>query len=290
MIRAARTFPVFFLGLAALCWGVSTALSKLAVEQITSLDLFAVEVSTGALFLGAAAYARGARPRLPSREVVALGVIEPGLAFLLFDIGITHTAATHGALLLSTDTLFTIALAWALLDERIDRRIVIALAAGLAGSVLVSLSGDGGMSTLTGDLLVVAASLSAAGYAVVAKRAAARHDPLALTAGQMLVAAALALPLAAVAALDHHSHLGHAAAGGLLLAVAVGVLASVVPFVLYNAAIDRVTVSISGLVLTLVPLFGALASVVVVGESLAAWQLVGGALVVAAAGIAGTAA
>ena len=75
-----------------------------------------------------------------------------------------------------------------------------------------------------------------------------------------------------------------------MLAVAVGVLASVVPFVLYNASIDRVTVSISGLVLTLVPLFGALASVVIVGESLAAWQLVGGALVVLAAGVAGTAA
>src|SRR4051812_32322756 len=133
MIRAARTFPVFFLGLAALSWGVSTALSKLAVEQLTSLDLFAIEVGTGALFLGAAAYARGVRPGRPSRDVVALGVLEPGLAFLLFDLGITRTAATHGALLLSTDTLFTVALAWALLEERIDRRIVAALAAGLAG-------------------------------------------------------------------------------------------------------------------------------------------------------------
>lgn len=222
--------------------------------------------------------------------MLALGVLEPGLAFLLFDLGITRTAATHGALLLSTDTLFTIALAWALLDERVDRRIVLALAAGLVGSVLVSLTGDDGMSTLIGDLLIVAASLSAAGYAIVAKRATAHHDPLTLTAGQMLVAAALALPLAAIAAVDHHSHLGHAAAGSLLLAVAVGVLASVVPFVLYNAAIDRVTVSVSGVVLTLVPLFGALASVVVVGESLAAWQLVGGALVVLAAALAGTSA
>ena len=230
------------------------------------------------------ALARGLRPRAPSREVLALGVLNPGLAFLLFDLGIARTAATHGALLLSTDTLFTIGLAWALLDERIDRRIAVALAAGLAGSVLVSLSGDGGMSSLVGDLLVVAGSLSAAGYGVLAKGAVTRHDPLALTAGQMFVAAGLALPLAAVAAVDHHSHLGHASAGHLLIAVAAGLLGGVIPFVLYNAAIDRVTVSSSGLVLTLVPLFGALASVVLVGESLATWQLIGGALVMLAAG------
>jgi drug/metabolite transporter (DMT)-like permease len=125
---------------------------------------------------------------------------------------------------------------------------------------------------------------------VLAKGAAARHDPVALTAGQMFVAAGIAIPLAAGAALAHHSHLGHAAAGHLGVAVAVGLLASVVPFVLYNAAIDRVSVSISGLVLTLVPLYGALASVVVVGETLAAWQLVGGAFVLLAAALAATAA
>ena len=105
-------------------------------------------------------------------------------------------------------------------------------------------------------MLVVAASLSAAGYGVLAKRVVPGRDALSLTAVQLLVAAAIALPLAAAAAADHHSHLGHAGAGHLLAALAVGVFASVVPFLLYNAAIDRVTASVAGLVLTLVPLFG----------------------------------
>ena len=62
MTRSVRTFPILLLSLAALSWGIATALSKLAVEQLTSLDLFAVEVGTGALVLGVAAYARGVRP------------------------------------------------------------------------------------------------------------------------------------------------------------------------------------------------------------------------------------
>src|SRR3954466_12950146 len=285
-MRAVSSTPLFLLALAALSWGLASALSKVAVEQLTSIDLFGVEVATGALCLGTAALLPGARPRLPGADLLVLGVLNPGLAFLLFDVGIARTTATHAALLLSTDTLFTAALAWAFLHERLDRRLALALGVGVAGSALVSLAGGGGMSSLAGDLLVVAASLSAAGYGVLAKRATARYGPVALTAAQMLVAGALAAPLTAAAVAGHHSHLGHAGAGYLLVACAVGLLGSVVPFVLYIAAIDRVTVTRAGLVLTLVPLFGALASVVLLGEGLGAPQTAGGALVVVGAGVA----
>src|SRR3954468_14804609 len=285
-MRVLPSTPVVMLALAALSWGLASALSKVAVEQLTSLDLFGVEVATGAVCLGAAALARGARPRLPGIELLVLGLLNPGLAFLLFDLGIARTTATHAALLLSTDTLFTAALAWALLHERLDRRLALALAFGVAGSALVSLAGGGGMTSLVGDLLVVAASLSAAAYGVLAKRASERYDPVALTAAQMLVAGGLAAPLTAAAVAGHHSHLGHVGAGYLLAGCAVGLLGSVIPFVLYLAAIDRVTVTRAGLVLTLVPLFGALASIALLGAALAAPPAAGGALVVLAAGVA----
>src|SRR3954447_23917629 len=285
-MRAVSSTPVLLLALAALSWGLASALSKVAVEQLTSIDLFGVEVATGSLCLGAAPLLRGSRPRFPGIELLVLGLLNPGLAFLLFDVGIARTTATHAALLLSTDTVFTAALAWALLHERLDRRLALALGSGVAGSALVSLAGGGGMTSLVGDLLVVAASLSAAAYGVLAKRASERYDAVALTAAQMLVAGALAAPLTAAAVAGHHSHLGHVGAGYLLAACAVGLLGSVVPFVLYIAAIDRVTVTRAGLVLTLVPLFGALASVVLLGGGRGAAQSAGGALVVLAAGVA----
>jgi drug/metabolite transporter (DMT)-like permease len=273
--------------LAALCWGVATALSKLAIAELTPVDLFAIEVSTGAVCLGIAALVRGARPGRPSGPVVLLGVLEPGLAFLLVDIGLAHTAGTDGALLLSTDSLFTAGLAAAFLGERLGARLRLALAAGVAGAVLVSLHEDGGMSSLLGDGLVLAGSLSAAGYGVLARRVAPGRDTLSLTAVQMLVAAAIALAAAAGSFAGHHSHLGQADAAHLVAALAVGILASM-PFLLYNAAIARVTATAAGLTLSLVPLFGTLASLLLLGEALTAVQLAGGACVVAAAAIAAT--
>jgi drug/metabolite transporter (DMT)-like permease len=286
MVQKAHCHPLAALLLASLSWGIATALSKVAVAQLAPLDLFAIEVSTGAVCLGIAAFLRGARPGWPSAAVVLLGVLEPGLAFVLFDIGIAHTAATDGALLLSTDTLFTAGLAAALLGERLDRRLRVALAAGVGGSVLVSLDAGGGMSSVTGDALVLAGSLSAAGYGVLARRVAPGRDTFSLTAAQMLVAAVMALAAAAGNAAGHHSHLGHADAGHLAAALAVGILASVVPFVLYNAAITRVTATAAGLTTSLVPLFGTLASLVLLGERLSGVQLAGGACVIAAAALA----
>ena len=95
------------------------------------------------------------------------------------------------------------------------------------------------MSSTGGDLLVIAASLTAAGYAVLARRIAPGRNALSLTAEQMLGAAFVALPLAAAATAGGHSRLGHAGAGYLLVALAAGLLSSVVPFLLYNTAIER---------------------------------------------------
>ena len=279
---------VVMLLFASLSWGVSAALSKVALEQLSPVDLFGIEVGTGALALSAIALARGARPARPSAAVLLLGLLEPGLAYLLFDVGLAHPDATHGALLLSTESLFTVGLAAVLLRERLDARLSLALAAGFAGSVLVSLHGSGTVSSFVGDLLVVAASLAAAGYAVLARRIAPGRNVLSLTAVQMLSAAAVSLPLAAAAVAHRDSRIGHADATHVLVAVSVGVLASVVPFLLYNAAIDRVTATAAGLVLTLIPLFGTLASIILLSESLGFGQLVGGGFVVSAAMLAAT--
>jgi drug/metabolite transporter (DMT)-like permease len=277
--------------LAALSWGLAIALTKVALDQLAPLDLLGLEVATALIVLWTIALARGGgRPKLGRAVLLVpvlllIGVVDPGVSFLFFDIGVAHTAATSAALLIATESLFTAGLAVAFLGERLNARLAFALATGFAGAALVSLRG-GGASSLEGDLLVVGASLAAAVYGVLARHLAPGREVLTLTVTQMLGAAAVCLPLAALAAASGHSRLDHANAGHLLVGVAVGVLAGVVPFLLFNAAIKNVTATAAGLVLTLIPLFGAAASVTLLSESLAAPQLLGGALIVLAATLA----
>jgi drug/metabolite transporter (DMT)-like permease len=284
------TSSVLMLVLAALSWGLATALTKVALEQLAPLDLLGVELLTGTACLLAIALARGVRPARPGLVVLAIGVLDPGLCFLLFDVGIARTAATDAALLIATESLFTAILAILFLGERLDARLAFALCVGSVGAVLVSLHGGGGASSLTGDLLVVAASLAAGAYSVLARRLAPGREVLSMTIGQMLGGTLICLPASVVVVLVGHSHLAHADAGHLLAAVAVGVLASVVPFLLFNTAIEHVSATAAGLVLTLIPLFGAGAAVALLSEGLGAGQFAGGALIVLAATLAALAA
>ena len=268
---------------AALFWGLATPLSKVALRQLTAVDLLGVEIGVGAAMLAVLAVGRGARPGKPQPTLLLLGVLEPGLAFLLFDLGLSRTAATHAALLIATDALFVVVLAALLLHERLDRRVGGALAAATVGSALLTLQPGGARASATGDLLVLAASLSGAGYTVLARHAAPGRDTVHLTAVQMIGALLVAAPITLVSVKGGHSNLGRADAGHLAIAVSVGLLATVLPFLLFNAAISKMTATASGLILTLIPVFGATASILVLGEAIGPVQLAGGAMVVLAA-------
>ncbi|HXN38232.1 MAG TPA: DMT family transporter [Solirubrobacteraceae bacterium] len=284
--RPSQAVAVAMLVAASACWGLATALSKVALAQLTPLDLFGCEVCVGAVCLGALALSRGARPSRPSLTLLALGALEPGIAFVLFDFGIYHTAATHASLLLSTETLFTVSLAALLLRERLTGRLAVALAAGVAGSVLVAWHAGGEHASLLGDCLVVMASLAAAGYAVLARHIAPEQDPVVVSAVQMLGALLIAAPLTGGSIVVGATHLDSADLGHLALAVTVGLTATVVPFLLFNTAVAHIPAMRAGLILALVPLFGAAASIAVVGETLGAMQAAGGVLVIAAAALA----
>jgi threonine/homoserine efflux transporter RhtA len=94
---------------------------------------------------------------------------------------------------------------------------------------------------------------------------------------QNLRTASLGLLLAALCCI------GQADAGHLAATRLVGILARVVPFLIYNAVVARVTATSAELTLSLVPLFGTLASLLLLDEGLSVAPLAGGAFVVTAA-------
>jgi drug/metabolite transporter (DMT)-like permease len=274
--------PLFMLA-AALSWGLSSALSKVALEQLGPVDLLAIEISTGAGVLIPLALARWGQITRPRTAFLLLGVLEPGLSFLLFDVGLSRTAATHAALLLASETLFVVVLARLTLRERLSPPLALAVGAGFSGVMLVSLGRGGQMASLLGDTLVIGGAALAAAYGVLARKWAPTGHWLTVTATQLLGAALVATPIVAVSVASGDSHLGGGDAGHLLAAVATGLLASVIPFLLYNAGIVVMSATTAALILALIPVFGTAAALILIGGGIGGAQLVGGALVVGAA-------
>lgn len=272
--------------LACVSWGLSTALSKIALRQLTSTDLFGIEILVAAVPLGLLALARGSRLWRPDPVLLVLGILEPGLAYLLFDIGVRRTSAAHAALLLALDTPATLLLAVAFLRERIDAPLMLALGVGVTGSILVTWQGGGADATLPGDLLVIASALTASCYGVLARHVSATRDALEITTVQVMGALILAVPIFGWSVARGQSHVTSADPGHLAVAVAVGLTGSVIAFLLYNRAIKQLTASRAALISVLVPVIAAGLTVLLVGERLSALAIVGGALSVVAALIA----
>jgi drug/metabolite transporter (DMT)-like permease len=277
--RGARR-AILWLVAAAACWGVDTTLSAYALQQLQPPDLFVAETVVGAVAVWAALrWTRGYQRPVRLRPHLVLGLIEPGVAYLFFDLGLRRTSATSAGLLTSTETLLAVALAVIVLGERLRPLAVGALAAGVVGTVAVSTSGGGGHATLVGNLLVLAGSLTAGSYYLIARRLPTADDALTGTGFQLLAAAGIGLAYAAVAWPIHGSGLASASAVHLLVASTTGIVGIAVPYFLLNRALATVPASAAALTLNLVPVFAVASAVALLGEALMILTVLGGALI-----------
>src|SRR5262249_53377939 len=137
-------------------------------------------------------------------------------------------------------------------------------------------------TSLVGDLLVLAASVAAAGSGVGLRRMSAEADNLAATTTQLVAAALVVAPVILVADTGA-TGLAGADRAHVLAAVATGLPGGAVPFLAFNLAIRELTVARAGLILNLIPVLAAGGAVVALGERLRWPEIVGGVLVVGAA-------
>lgn len=151
----------------AILFGAAAPLSKLLMGSIDPWLL------AGLLYLGAGAglaVVHWGRPLigLPNVEAPLRRVDMPWLAAvivfggmlgpLLLMLGLSQTTAASGSLLLNLEGLATMAIAWIIFRENVDRRLLIGAAAILAGAVLLSWNGQA-LRLDTGGLLIAAACL-----------------------------------------------------------------------------------------------------------------------------------
>ena len=167
----------------------------------------------------------------------------------------------------------------ALMQSRLLRDVVFVLLAA-AGVVLLGL--DGGSDVPLGGLaLALLAGLFWGGYILATARVGRLVPGIDGLAVALVVAAALALPLGAPGAAE-------ALRDPRLLAVglSVAMLSSVIPYGLELAALRRIPTRVFGVLMSLEPAAAALAGLVVLGQQLAARELVALVLVsVAAVGV-----
>jgi drug/metabolite transporter (DMT)-like permease len=270
---------------ASVGWGLSTTLSSYALRQFQPGDLLVVELLVGGAVIWTLAL-RAGRASLITRHwklFALLGLIEPGMTYFLGNLGLSHDSAATTSLLFATEAVLVAIFAALLLGERVDRRILAALTAGVGGALVIGLGEPARGDSMLGHLFVLGATASAAAYALTARRIAHLGSPLTVTTFQLLAAATIALPATAIGDLATATPSHNPDAIHWLAAILGGLAGVAVPFALYNRAIVNVEATIAAGVLNIVPLVGLTSAVVLLGNTPTGSDLLGGALILAGA-------
>lgn len=199
-------------------------------------------------------------------------------------VALAHTTVLNTVLLLALAPLAIVGLSWLALGERIAPRQALGLLISLVGALVLILRGDlGALMALqlnSGDLAMLLAVLLWAVYSLLLRRRPAQVPPLALhtaavAAGTLWMVPVFALQLAWQPVGSHALPSSAAAWTGIAF---VGVFSSALAHGLWVRGVATIGPNRAGVFIHLMPLFGTLLAVALLGESVGSYHLAGGAL------------
>jgi drug/metabolite transporter (DMT)-like permease len=278
-----RALSYVLLFIALFIWGFAYVVTKSGLSAVPPMLFALLRYTVASLILVPLALARGGLARLPRpvpwRTLVLMGFTGVGLYYVLFNLAIAFTTASQTALIQSAFPAIVGVMAVVWLQERLSRRRIVGIVLAIAGVVLIVARTETGASSsnpLLGNSLAVASVLSWGTYTILAKRMSTA-DPIAVTAIISLIGTVMLVP----AALIENANVSIASipAEGWMPIIYLGALASAASYLLYMRALRDIDASLVGTYVNLSPVIGVVSGVIVLGETITATAIVGGALV-----------
>lgn len=270
-----------FLILAAI-WGSSFLFMRVAAVELGALPTAALRVAIASVFLLPLMLARGHWTELRQhwKPVLFVGVLNSGIPFALYSFAVIHITTGFSSILNATVPLFGAVVAWLWLGDKPSLSRTVGLAIGFGGVVLLA----GGQASFKPNasgiapIWAVLACLAATTCYALAASFTKKHIPslptlVTATGSQIGASLALALP----ALWFRPEHWPSPSAWWALLVV--GVLCTGVAYILYFRLIERAGPARALTVTFLVPVFAIAYGVFFLGETVTAWMLLCGAVI-----------
>jgi len=230
-------------------------------------------------------------PPLLLWPIVALGVLNPGIVYALALMGLARVSASVTTLLWAAEPAMILTLAAVMLREPVSSRLLMVMAVGFVGVLLVADlagGGDSGQNSPSGVVLLLLAVLCCAFYTVLSRALSGSADPLAIVAIQQT--AGLAWTAALLAARFDNTGMSDVIAiptSQLATAALAGLMYYAIAYWLYLTALRFVPAAVAGAYFNAIPVFGVGLAIVFLGESLTTLQWAGAvAVMLSVAGLA----
>jgi drug/metabolite transporter (DMT)-like permease len=268
--------------LLAAIWGASFLFTRLSVGEFGALPTAGMRVAIATLFLLPLLVARGQVHALRAhwKKIFFLGMLNSGIPFALYAFALLSISTGLSSLLNATVPLFGALVAWIWLKDRPHGMKVIGLLVGFVGVAMLA-SGKASFKPNASGLVTgwaVVACLGAClcyGLAASFTRRYLSGQPSLVIATGSQIGATLGLALPTLIFWPSQTP----STTAWLALLIVGVFCTGIAYVLYFRLIDKVGAAGSLTVTFLIPVFAVIYGVVFLGESVTAWMLICGAVI-----------
>jgi len=283
-----RSLAFLLLLLAVVIWGSTYVVTKAGVEAAPPMLFAFLRYCVASLILLAIALLRGGTARLlrpvPWGTLALMGLTGVALYYMGFNLALTYTTASQGALVQSSIPAVTAAVAVIMLRERLSARRMLGIALAIVGVILIVARVAGGAgetsarAPLLGNVIMFGTVVVWAIYTSLAKRVSA-VDPVAVTAAISILGTVMLIPAALLEAANAPTP---AISGATWLRILyLGALPSAASYLLYSRSLRDLDASQVGAITNLSPVIGAVSGVVLLGETITPLAVAGGGLVLA---------
>lgn len=212
------------------------------------------------------------RDKIKFKFIIILALIQTILQYSTYYIGLSNTLGSLAAVIQASNAFITVIISVILIaDEKLTTRKVAALIIGSLGLIIINLKDAGSFHfKLTGEgFILIATTLNALASVLIRKYGRDQNSFL-MTGTQFLLGAT---PLIIIGALTHTSLVNFDLK--LFLMLSYGAFISATSFTIWTSVLQAHSASEFGVYKLFIPIFGTILSVLVLGEELTIYIILG---------------
>lgn len=267
--------------LAIVIWSSSFISTKIAYTTFPPITLGAVRFIIASFILGVVLIIKKEKviPTLQDLRIIAVsGFLGITLYFVMENIGLSLTTASNAALIVACYPAITALLERIIYKIKLSKRKIIGILLAIFGVYLLAYvpGAENQESQLLGNIILIATGLAWAFYNFTTRKVANKYPAVTLSFYQTIAGTLCFIPLAFI----EKSEWQAPTLLSLSMLIHLGVLCSVIAFLLYNFGLRKLSSSTSVSLMNLVPIFGVIFSMIILGETVTGQQIIGSIIVI----------
>ena len=272
--KTRQALPFFSLVMAMLLWSSSFVALKLAFRGYHPMQVIFGRMFIASLcfivFIPAFRKVRWRRRDL--KYLLIMAICEPCLYFIFEAKALELTSASQAGMITAMLPLLVAILAWSILKENIRLQTLFGFIMAIIGACWLSIASEitaDAPNPLLGNFCEFLAMVCAAGYTIALKHLSDHYPPLFLTAFQAFLGSLFFFPFLLMPGIGIPRHLETTP---LLAVVYLGTFITFGAYACYNFGVSRIPASQAAGFVNLIPVFGVLLGMLILGDRLNAEQ------------------